>query len=96
MLALAVALFVWQDQLCRAILIVKTLHNLVNMSELVYKRCFLKRDTHFENTRLHGMLTLCYNTYELHYPHDELTFKKAMVPMATFMKESRNNVVASQ
>ena len=34
MLALAIVLFVWQDQLCRAILIVKMPHNLVNIREL--------------------------------------------------------------
>ena len=41
--ALDIALFVWQDQLCRAIMVVTTLHSLVNISELVFKSVFEKR-----------------------------------------------------
>ena len=37
---------------------------------------FLKKGQLFQNTRLRGMLTLCYNTYDLYYPHDELTLKE--------------------
>ena len=37
---------------------------------------FLKKGQLFQNTRLRGMLTFCYNTYDLYYPHDELTLKE--------------------
>ena len=73
MLALAIVLFVWQDKLCQAILIVKMPHNLVNICELVYKRCFRKEASsskvflymgcwHCVAILRVGMLTLCCNT----------------------------------
>ena len=54
-------------------MIVKTLHNVLNTSELVLKSVFEKWPFS-QSARLQGMLTLC--CYTLCYPHDELTLKE--------------------
>ena len=73
--ALAIALFVWQDQFCRAIMVVTTLHSLVNISELVFKSVFEKRPAlpKYSST---WDVDIVLQYLELHYPQDELTLKE--------------------